>query len=101
CGVPLVTLAGEPFASRVAGSLLHSLGLDELITYSPAEYEAKTRELATSPFKLADVRSRLQVAKQAAPVFSARAFAREVEAIYEQIASPPPARPAPTPNGAS
>ena len=101
CGVPLVTLAGEPFASRVAGSLLHSLGLDELITRSPAEYEAKTRELATSPSKLADVRSRLHAAKQAAPVFSARAFAREVEATYERIARPPAARPGPISNGSS
>ncbi len=33
-GVPIVTCAGETFPSRVAGSLLHAVGLPELITTS-------------------------------------------------------------------
>ncbi|MFN9911381.1 MAG: hypothetical protein ACK53L_02285, partial [Pirellulaceae bacterium] len=39
-GVPLVTLSGPSMLSRVAGSLLRSVGLPELITRSFAEYEA-------------------------------------------------------------
>jgi protein O-GlcNAc transferase len=39
-GVPVLTCAGETFASRVAGSLLNAVGLSELITHSHEEYEA-------------------------------------------------------------
>ena len=48
-GVPLLTCAGEAFASRVAGSLLQAVGMSELITLSPAEYEARAVELARTP----------------------------------------------------
>ena len=39
-GVPVVTCAGTTFAGRVAASLLHAVGLPELVTSSLAEYEA-------------------------------------------------------------
>ena len=39
-GLPVVTCAGAAFASRMAGSLLHALGLSELVAHSPAAYEA-------------------------------------------------------------
>ena len=53
-GLPLVTLAGRSFASRVAGSLLQALGLSELITTDLAAYEQLALSLATSPEQLAD-----------------------------------------------
>ncbi|HET7198849.1 MAG TPA: tetratricopeptide repeat protein, partial [Burkholderiales bacterium] len=37
-GLPLVTVTGDTFASRVASSLLHAAGLPELVTRSFAEY---------------------------------------------------------------
>ena len=45
-GCPVLTLAGETFASRVAGSLLRTLGLADLVTTSLAAYEALALELA-------------------------------------------------------
>lgn len=39
-GVPLITRSGKTFASRVAGSILHTVGLEELIVDSEADYEA-------------------------------------------------------------
>ncbi len=48
-GLPLLTCAGEAFVGRVAGSLLKSIGLPELITYSLDEYEAKAQNLAQNP----------------------------------------------------
>ena len=38
-GCPVLTVAGQTFPSRVAGSLLRALGLPELITTSLLEYE--------------------------------------------------------------
>src|SRR5262249_6281191 len=48
-GLPLLTLAGETFASRVSGSHLLAIGLPELVTASLADYEARARELAGNP----------------------------------------------------
>ena len=56
-GCPLVTIAGETFASRVAGSLLRDVGLSELITTSLGEYEALALRLARDPSKLAELRA--------------------------------------------
>ena len=38
-GLPIVTLMGKSFASRVAGSLLNAINLEELITTTEKEYE--------------------------------------------------------------
>jgi protein O-GlcNAc transferase len=39
-GLPLVTCPGTSFAGRVAASLLHAIGLSELVTHDLAAYEA-------------------------------------------------------------
>ena len=38
-GIPLITLEGKHFASRVSASLLHSLELDELIAKDINDYK--------------------------------------------------------------
>ena len=40
-GIPVVTLKGTHFASRVSSSILNSLGLNDFITESCQEYERK------------------------------------------------------------
>lgn len=55
-GVPILTWKGASFASRVAASMLHSVGLSELIVDSLAEYEAEAMRLALNPGKLAQLR---------------------------------------------
>ena len=45
-GLPVLTCAGETFAGRVAGSLLHAVGLPELVTTSLEEYETLARKLS-------------------------------------------------------
>ena len=51
-GLPVLTLQGETFASRVSSSLLNAVGLKELITYSSKEYEDLAVEFATDASKL-------------------------------------------------
>ena len=38
-GIPLITLEGNHFASRVSSSLLHALGIEELITKNIDDYK--------------------------------------------------------------
>lgn len=81
-GVPLLTCAGEAFAARMAGSLLRSLGLPELITCSDTEYEERAIDLANNPAKLAALRSKLAAARSSASLFDSGRYCRQLEAAY-------------------
>ena len=81
-GVPLVTLAGESLAGRVAASVLHAVGLPELVTTTREEYEALAVGLATDPEQLAGVRRKLDRNRPMAPLFDSALFARRLETAY-------------------
>lgn len=81
-GLPVLTCAGQSFASRVAASQLNAIGLPELITRSPAEYEALAIELATNPRRLAGIREKLAQNRLTAPLFDTPLFTRHIEAAY-------------------
>ncbi|MEO5333454.1 MAG: tetratricopeptide repeat protein [Magnetococcus sp. YQC-5] len=84
-GCPLLTLVGETFVSRVAGSLLHTVGLDELITGSLDEYAARALALAQDPERLRVMRAGLQANRLTMPLFDTPRFTRHLEAAYESI----------------
>ena len=84
-GLPVLTCAGEAFASRVAASLLSAAGLPELITGGLPEYEALAVELATNPPRLAQIRQKLLANRLAAPLFDTPRFARQIEAAYAEM----------------
>ena len=79
-GLPLLTRTGRTFASRMAGSLLSGLGLPELITTSPGEYEARAVEIASKPRLAASLKARLAAARERSPVFDMPGFVRGFEA---------------------
>lgn len=82
-GVPVLTLSGQSFQSRVAASLLSALNLHELITKSIAEYEALAQYLALNPEKLQKIRSIITSSKHSAPLFDTPRFAAHIESAYE------------------
>ncbi len=55
-GCPVLTMAGETFVSRVAGSLLRTIGLSELVTGSLEDYQATALRLARDPNLLGGLR---------------------------------------------
>ena len=81
-GCPVLTLAGATFASRVAGSLLRTLGLPELVTTSLEDYQALAIRLARNPDLLAALRTRLAANRETSAVFNGEQFARTVEKAY-------------------
>lgn len=83
-GLPLLTLSGRTFASRMAGSLLTNLGLPELITDNLKEYEEKAVRLAQKPAELDALKNRLKENKISGPVFDMPRF---VKAYENNIAS--------------
>lgn len=84
-GLPVLTLAGPTFASRVCASLLGAVGLPELVTHTVEAYEALALALATSPERLAELRGRLQMNRKTMPLFDSPLFARRIEAAYEAM----------------
>jgi protein O-GlcNAc transferase len=84
-GVPLVAWTGRTFASRVAGSLLHALGFDELITESQTAYHSLAQHLAKDREALAQLRQRLEDAVRASPLFDGKAFVRPLEQAFDTM----------------
>ena len=84
-GLPVLTLIGQSFASRVAASLLKAIGLPELITNSQEEYEALAIELAISPQKLADIKLKLANNCMTTPLFDTPLFTKNLEAAYIEM----------------
>ncbi|MBS0206813.1 MAG: tetratricopeptide repeat protein [Planctomycetes bacterium] len=84
-GCPVLTLSGETFVSRVAGSLLCSLDLRELITFTLDEYRTRALQLAARPEELAALRQRLSENRRTSSVFDVRQSARSIEQAYETM----------------
>ena len=84
-GLPVLTLSGESFVSRVAGSLLTHLGLPELITMTLEDYRNRALALATSPDQLQELRRRLAANRHSMPVFDIKRSTRAIEAAYEMM----------------
>ena len=81
-GLPVVTCSGEAFASRMAGSLLRTLGLRELLTDSLASYEQLALRLASDPVQLAAVRAKLATNRTSSALFDTARFCRHLESAY-------------------
>ena len=84
-GCPLLTLSGKTFVSRVAGSLLRTIGLPELITTSLEDYEAAALRLAREPGRLQDLRARLWKNRLTCGLFDGGRFAGNLERAYETM----------------
>jgi predicted O-linked N-acetylglucosamine transferase (SPINDLY family) len=81
-GLPLVTMQGKAFAGRVAASLLHAVGVPELVTHSLPDYEELALRLARDPGLLRGLRTRLAAHRTTHPLFDTERFARHIEAAY-------------------
>ena len=84
-GLPVLTLMGQSFASRVASSLLQAIELPELICHTHAEYEAKAIELALNPQKLAYLKKKLANNQKTTPLFNGFQITRNIELAYTSV----------------
>lgn len=81
-GLPVITCAGKTFPGRVAGSLLHAIGLPELVTESLQDYEALALQLARDPERLANLKVKLARNRDTYPLFDTARFTRHLEAAF-------------------
>jgi predicted O-linked N-acetylglucosamine transferase (SPINDLY family) len=84
-GIPVLTLPGKSFASRVGASLLTALDLPELIAPDVQVYVSTAVRLAADRPALGALKVRLDTALRTTPVFDPATFARGLEAAFEAI----------------
>ena len=81
-GVPVVTMPGRCFASRVCASLVRAAGLPELVCANPDNYVALAIALGTIPDRMAEIRNRLIAGRDTCMLFDTPLLARHLEALY-------------------
>jgi predicted O-linked N-acetylglucosamine transferase (SPINDLY family) len=85
-GVPVLTLSGRTYISRMAGSLLTHVGLPDLITDTLAEYERMAIALGRTPARVASYRRYLAEHGRQSVLFDIPRFMRGYEAELERLA---------------
>ncbi len=80
-GVPVVTLSGNGYASRVAASVLDAAGLGELAFMQVEDYVAAILALGQDADLLAGYKRHLQAHRLTAPLFDARGYAGDLETL--------------------
>jgi predicted O-linked N-acetylglucosamine transferase (SPINDLY family) len=80
--VPILTLSGRSFASRVGGSLSRSAGLPELVCSTPEEYVEMAISLGNDRSRLQAYREQLRAAKPNAVMFDTNLLVSRLEDLY-------------------
>jgi predicted O-linked N-acetylglucosamine transferase (SPINDLY family) len=84
-GLPLLTLCGESFVSRMAGSLVNALGKPEAIATTRDEYVAKAVRLANDPAAYQEFRSGFTHAAWEGSIGDIARFTRDLEATLAKV----------------
>ena len=83
-GLPVLTCAGDSFAARMAGSVLTSLGLPDLVTHTLEEYATAAIALAQDPQRLGQLRRSLE-RSPSQTFFDTDRYRRHLESAYRTM----------------
>jgi protein O-GlcNAc transferase len=84
-GVPLITIEGERYTSRLAAALLRAIDRPEWVARDAAEAVEIAVALASDPSRLAAERTLLPTLLDHSGALDAARYARAMEAAYEEI----------------
>lgn len=84
-GLPLITMKGNSFASRVAASILSSINMSELITENINDYENLAIELGNNKFKLNEIKKNMIRNVKKSNFFNSEIFTKDLESIYKDL----------------
>jgi predicted O-linked N-acetylglucosamine transferase (SPINDLY family) len=85
-GTPILTRAGRTYISRMAGSLLHAVGLPDLVTENLPDYERLAITLGRTPARIASYKRYLAEHGRKSPLFDVPQTVRDIEAAFEGLA---------------
>jgi protein O-GlcNAc transferase len=84
-GVPVLTLQGGSFASRMSASIISAIGLPELITSDLETYQNLAVHLGQDPGQLSDIRVKLAQNRLRQPLFDTPGFTACLEKAYQKM----------------
>ena len=84
-GVPVLTLCGRSFASRVCASLVRAAGLEQLIAATPYDYVRCAIALGRDRRQLAQIKHRLAAGRDGCLLFDTPRLVRGLEGLYRQM----------------
>ena len=84
-GLPMITLKGNSFPSRVATSIYSSLNIKELIAETESEYENIAIDLANDKIKLDKIKNKIKKNCKNSILFKSKEFTKELEKVYLEI----------------
>tara|TARA_B100000700_G_scaffold330332_1_gene455959 strand:- start:523 stop:2622 length:2100 start_codon:yes stop_codon:yes gene_type:complete len=84
-GMPVLTKMGETFSARFTASILHSIGVSELITYDENEYENVALRIASNEEELLNLKSKIVKKRNTSPLFNSQLFTNDLENVYEKL----------------
>ena len=83
--LPVITIAGDSFASRVSASLLNSTNLNELITETLKDYEKLAINLSNDEKLLTELKEKIKLQISKSNLFKPKTFTRNLERAFKQI----------------
>ena len=81
-GIPVLTMIGKSFASRVASSILINVGLEKLVTKNINEYIKIATEIALDKNKLVELKAHLANPNNTDNLFNSKKFTKDLENIF-------------------
>jgi protein O-GlcNAc transferase len=84
-GVPVITLAGTAYHSRVGVSLLSNIGLSELVAGTKEEYISIAVNLARDLQRLESLRGNVRETMRRSPLCDAERFVADLEKCYRRM----------------
>ena len=83
--IPVLTLQGKTFASRVAASLLTTMNLNELVISNQDDYEKLAIKISNNPKLLKELKEKIRKNKLATNLFKTDVFTKNIEKGYVKI----------------
>ena len=84
-GVPVLTLPGRTFASRVCASLVRAAGIGDLVCPTTEAYVARAMELGRDPDLVAGMKRRMIAVRDTCLLFDTPQLVRHLEDLYRQM----------------
>ncbi|MDB9975108.1 tetratricopeptide repeat protein [Candidatus Thioglobus sp.] len=84
-GLPMLTLKGQSYQSRMGASIVNALDLPELITNTSEEYESLAIKLAIDPVKFKAIKDKLVDNLPKALLYDTPLFSKHLELAYTKM----------------
>ena len=83
--LPMISLSGNSFASRVSASIYSQIGMNELIVKSKNDYENLAIDLASNKNKLNTIKDKFKDKKNIEKIFNSEKLTKDLENIYLKL----------------